>query len=49
MFNEATFGETPPPSSGNEMIMLRIFKGNMWSWTKTINLTNKKKLRKVTN
>ena len=25
------------------------FKGNMWTWTETIELMNKKKLRNVTN
>ena len=31
------------------MIMSPIFKGNMWTWTETIKLTDKKKLTKVIN
>ena len=30
------------------MVMSRIFKGNMRTWTETIKLTDKKKLRNVT-
>ena len=30
------------------MIMSRIFKGNMWTFTETIKLTDKKKLSNVT-
>ena len=32
-----------------EMIMSRIFKGNMQAWTKTIKLTDKKKVHNLTN
>ena len=28
--------------------MSSIFKGNMWTWTETIKLTDKEKLRNVT-
>ena len=29
--------------------MSSMFKGKMWTWTETVNLTEKKKLRDVTN
>ena len=29
--------------------MSRIFKGNMWTWTEVVKITDKKKLRNVTN
>ena len=32
-----------------QMIMSRMFKGNMRTWTETIKLTDKKKLCNVTN
>ena len=32
-----------------QMIMSRVFKGNMRTWTETIRLTDKKKLSNVTN
>ena len=33
----------------NKIILSHIFKGNMWTWTETIKLTNKSMLCIVTN
>ena len=42
MFKWDTFREILLPSSGNVMVMSRIFKGNRQTFTETIKIADKK-------